>query len=105
MSAKWTPGPWKFAGPHSRHVYGPDAIAVCTLRAYADDAMIDQHRMKVDGKLIAAAPELADMLAECCSVIEAEVIIAAGLEMRVPYQLIAAANHARALLERIRGGK
>jgi len=53
-----TAGPWKFGGINSRHIYGVDNRAVCTLRAFDDQFYPDPERMRADAALIAAAPEL-----------------------------------------------
>ena len=62
MTTKHTPGPWKFGGINTGHVYRPDSRAVCTLSAFADKASVDFNQMRIDGALIAAAPEMLRLL-------------------------------------------
>jgi len=67
----WTPGPWTFGGLNTRHIYGPDAHAICTMHAFEEFLTPwAKEQIKNDARLIAASPALLEALRELADVAE-----------------------------------
>ena len=91
MKAKWTPGPWvsEYVGESSA---GPDAVGVYEVTN--GFRRIAEYISEADAILIAAAPEMAELLDDARAALES-----AEAETRN-----AVAIQIRALLSRINGG-
>ena len=69
---KHTPGPWKFGGMNTRHVFGPDGHAICTLAAFEDRISLGKGTVKANARLIAAAPDMLDTIQRLVEQIECQ---------------------------------
>ncbi|KKM75079.1 hypothetical protein LCGC14_1393860 [marine sediment metagenome] len=64
MTDKHTPGPWRWEQRNDRGPYGNVAILDSNFHKIADIVPSSRRIGRADGRLIAAAPEMYDLLAE-----------------------------------------
>lgn len=98
--SKFTPGPWTVSGRRIEHGSDRGLIAIISERPFARSGLFSVGQMQDNARLIAAAPEMAELLDECAALIDGELV---GAEWKSACHEFT--TKARALLARIEGEK